>query len=142
MVPLIVTKLVWLPKDTQIEGLNFHDTFAPVANLVIVPYVLAVATIHHWTLHQLDVNNAFLHGDLDEEIYMTPPPRYCGQGESHVCCLQKFLYGLKQASQNWFSKLTSVLLAATFQQSQADHSLFLSSKPSSFTLILVYVDDI
>ena len=127
---------------TQVEGLDYRDTFAPVAKLVTVCCVLAVTVAKNWSLHQLDIKNAFLHGDLHEEIYMIPPPGYCKQGETHVCRLQKSLYGLKQASRNWFFKLSSVLLAAGFRYSHADHSLFTLSHGAYFTLVLVYVDDL
>jgi len=127
---------------TQVEGLDHHDTFAPIAKLVTVCCVLAVAAAKNWSLHQLDLTNAFLHGDLHEEIYMIPPPGYGKQRETRVCRLQKSLYGLKQASRNWFFKLSSVLLAAGFRHSHADHSLFTLSRGTSFTLVLVYVDDL
>uniref|UniRef100_A0A2N9IFH9 Integrase catalytic domain-containing protein n=1 Tax=Fagus sylvatica TaxID=28930 RepID=A0A2N9IFH9_FAGSY len=127
---------------TQIEGLDYHETFAPVAKITTVQCLLAVAAAQQWIIHQLDVNDAFLHGDLDEEVYMTPPPGYCPKGETRVCRLRKSLYGLKQASRNWFFKLTTVLLDAGFTQSQADHSLFTLVNTTSITIVLVYVDDI
>jgi len=109
--------------------------------------LLSLAAVYGWSLTQLDVSNAFLHGTLDEEVYMSIPPGYsCREGENlperAVCRLQKSLYGLRQASRQWFSKFSGVLIAEGFEQSASDHSLFVRHRNSSFLALLVYVDDI
>jgi hypothetical protein len=127
---------------TQNAGIDYHDTFSPTAKMVTVRCLLAIAASLYWPLHQLDVNNAFLNGDLLEEIYMSPRPGLRRQGENIVCCLHKSLYGLKQTSRQWFSKFTKVVLAAGFFRSKADYSLFIKKDGTSLTILLIHVDDI
>ncbi|GJZ52807.1 retrovirus-related pol polyprotein from transposon TNT 1-94 [Tanacetum coccineum] len=95
-----------------------------------------------WSLHQLDVNNAFLHGYIDEEIYMLPPQGYNKAAKGQVCKLNRSLYGLKQASRQWNHELTKFLTSLGYEQSKHDYSLFVKNNKASFTTTLVYVDDV
>nr|KYP70921.1 Retrovirus-related Pol polyprotein from transposon TNT 1-94 [Cajanus cajan] len=127
---------------TQLEGLDFLDTFAPVAKLTTVHLLLSLAAIHNWFLKQLDINNAFLHGDLNEEVYMHLPPGLTTTTPGQVCKLNRSLYGLKQASRQWYARLSTFIMQQGFHHSSADHSLFLKFTNSACTALLVYVDDI
>ncbi|KAL0322466.1 UNVERIFIED_CONTAM: Retrovirus-related Pol polyprotein from transposon RE2 [Sesamum angustifolium] len=94
---------------SQIEGVDYFDSFSPVAKTVTVRVFLAIASSYSWPISQLDVNNAFLHGHLEEEVYMLPPEGYLRARPGQVCRFKRSLYGLKQASRQWNIELTSKL---------------------------------
>lgn len=123
---------------TQVEGDDFNETFAPVAKMTTVRCLLTVAVAKGWELHQMDVSNAFLHGELDKEVYMEVPPGYNALNDDMLCRLRKSLYGLRQASRN----LSQALVRYGFQECEADHSLFTYSCESVFIAVLIYVDDL
>ena len=126
----------------KIEGVDYFETFSPVVKMATIRIVLAMASINCWHLQQLDVSNAFLHGDLSEDVYMAIPPGVTSSNSSQCCKLLKSLYGLKQASRKWYEKLSILLLSCGYQQAQADHSLFIKANNSDFTALIIYVDDI
>uniref|UniRef100_A0A2N9GQS7 Uncharacterized protein n=1 Tax=Fagus sylvatica TaxID=28930 RepID=A0A2N9GQS7_FAGSY len=101
---------------TQEYGIDYEETFAPVARLTSVRSLLAVAAVRHWPLFQMDVKNAFLNGDLLEEVYMQPPPGY-PDSQNQVCRLRRALYGLKQAPRAWFAKFSSAVAQQGFTPS-------------------------
>lgn len=101
------------------EGVDFTDTFRPVVRPTSVRVVLTIALSFGWPLHQLDVNNAFLHGDLEEPVYMLQPPGLTDPTyPQHVCKLRKALYGLKQAPRAWYNKFQTCLQSLGFHSSQ------------------------
>ncbi|KAM1307994.1 hypothetical protein ACFX2H_010177 [Malus domestica] len=126
----------------QQEGLDYQETFSPVAKPVTIRILLTFAVQFNWFLHQLDISNAFLHSDLKEEVFMHQPPGFSDPNyPNHVCKLKKSLYGLKQAPRAWFDKLFQSLQSLGFTQSSSDASLFVLKAPV-LVVVLVYVDDI
>ncbi|PKU65364.1 Retrovirus-related Pol polyprotein from transposon TNT 1-94 [Dendrobium catenatum] len=123
-------------------GINYTETFSPVAKMPTIRLLLTLALNRKWPMHQLDIFNAFLHGDLPDDIYMRQPPGFIDQHHPNaVCKLQKSLYGLKQAPRQWFQKLTSFLQSKGFTISRADPSLLILDTNSTQLFILIYVDD-
>src|SRR3954462_7476636 len=108
--------------------------------MTTVRSLLAVASVRHWSVSQLDVQNVFLNGELSEEVYMQPPPGYFVP-DGMVCRLRRSLYGLKQAPGAWFERFASVVTAASFSPSFHDPALFIHTSPRGRTLLLLYVDD-
>uniref|UniRef100_A0A2N9I820 Integrase catalytic domain-containing protein n=1 Tax=Fagus sylvatica TaxID=28930 RepID=A0A2N9I820_FAGSY len=102
----------------------------------------SIAASQNWDLHQMDVKNAFLHGDLKEDVYMRPPAGLLSTPTSAVCKLRRSLYGLKQAPRAWYEKFTSTLFKFALHKSKYDASLFLRKTENGVVILLVYVDDI
>jgi hypothetical protein len=95
---------------SQVEGIDYNETFAPVAKMNSICLVLALAASHKWEVHQMDVKSSFLHGDLKEKIYMEQPPGYVQNDSSLVFRLKKSLYGLKKLPELGMPKWTTFLL--------------------------------
>jgi hypothetical protein len=128
---------------TQLPGLDYTDTFSLVVKASTIRVVLSLAITHCWPLRQLDVKNVFLHGILQEHVYMEQPPGYVDPHfPQHVCKLKKALYGLKQAPRAWFQRFSLFLLKLGFTCSRADTSLFVLHCQQQIIYLLLYVDDI
>ena len=104
---------------------------------------ISLAATYNWDFHQLDIKNVFLHGDLQEEVYMKQPPGFVAKGEiGRVCRLRKSLYGLKQSPRAWFDKFSQAVEEFDMQKSKSNHSLFYRNSSSGIIMLVVYVDDI
>jgi len=111
--------------------------------MTIVSIIIVMATTKGWSLHQMDVNDVFLHGDLQEEVYMEQPPSYVDQTHPNlVCRLKKALYGLKQALKVWSNKIGQYLVTSEFQTSNVDFSLYVKKTDHGIVVIIIYVDDL
>ena len=128
---------------TQTYGEDYIDTFAPVAKLHTIRIILSIATNLGWGLWQMDVKNAFLQGELEDEVYMHPPPGLESMVKpGNVLRLKKAIYGLKQSPRAWYHKLSTTLNGRGFRKSELDHTLFTLVTQSGIICLLVYVDDI
>ncbi|PKU66380.1 Retrovirus-related Pol polyprotein from transposon TNT 1-94 [Dendrobium catenatum] len=124
-------------------GLDYNETFSPVAKLPTIRILLTIALHYDWQVHQLDVDNAFLHGTLTETVYMNQPKGFIDPTyPNHVCRLNKALYGLKQAPRQWYNTFTAYLISLGFANSISDPSLFILNKSDCKLFLLIYVDDI
>jgi hypothetical protein len=128
---------------TQVEGLDFRETYALVARLESIRILLAYATHHDFKLHQMDVKTAFLNGPLQEKVYVEQPPVFeDSKFPNHVYKLHKALYGLKQAPRAWYECLKDFLLKNGFEIGEADSTLFIRRNGKDIFICQIYVDDI
>jgi hypothetical protein len=128
---------------SQQFGIDYVETFAPVARYSSIRAILALVAHHDWELHQMDVHSAYLYGELKEEIYMRQPEGFVSPGqESLVCHLQKSLYGLKQAGRTWNQRIDFELKAKGFTSIVADPCVYAYRRGSTIVIISLYVDDL
>ena len=128
---------------SQKEGIDYTETFAPVTKFPSIRLLLALAAKEDFEVHQMDVQSAFLNGDLDEEIYMKQPEGFIKEGEENlVCKLTKALYGLKQAGRTWYKKLHDCLVGFGFKRCNADYSIYYYQEGPTQIIISAYVDDL
>ncbi|CAI0435035.1 unnamed protein product [Linum tenue] len=127
----------------QEEGIDYDETFAPVARLESILLLCAFASYMGFPLFQMDVKSAFLNGVIEEDVYVAQPPGFEDHRyPDHVFRLNKALYGLKQAPRAWYDRLTSFLHDQNFVQGSVDKTLFIKHESSDLLLVQIYVDDI
>ncbi|KAE8248428.1 hypothetical protein A4X03_0g6779, partial [Tilletia caries] len=126
---------------TQREGIDFSDTFAPVARLATIRLVISIALALDLSLGSIDIKTAYLNGKLYDEVYMQQPPEY-DDGTGRVCLLRRAIYGVKQAGRAWFDTLKARLLLAGYEQVGSEPCLFVRFGAGGSVILAVYVDDI
>ena len=128
---------------SQIEGVDYGETFAPVARYTSIRSVIALAAEMGWRIHQMDVKTAFLHGEIEEEIYIEQPQGFeSHDADTHVCRLKKALYGLKQAPRAWYSRIDTYLQQLGFRKNEADSNLYYIVVDGELLILVLYVDDL
>jgi hypothetical protein len=127
---------------SQTYVIDYDETFAPVAKMTTIRTLISCAANFDWPLYQLDVKNAFLHGDLQEEVYMEIPPGFeTDQTSGKVLKLKKSLYGLKQSPRAWFDCFRRAMCNLGYKQCNGDHTVFYRHNGNHITILAVYVDD-
>ena len=127
----------------QAEGIDYDETFVPIARLEAIRLLIAYTTHKGFKLYQMDVKTAFLNGYLKEEVYVEQTPGFEDASQpDHVYKLDKALYGLKQAPRAWYDRLSQFLIKKGYKRSVVDNTLFTLQEDSHILLVQVYVDDI
>ena len=127
---------------TQTYGVDYSETFSPLAKIDTIRVLFSVAVSKDWPLHQFDVKNAFLHGKITEEVYMKAPLGFSSDyKQSKGCNPKKAFYGLKQCPRAWFGRFTTAMTKFGYKQSNSDHTLFLKKQKGRITCLIIYIDD-
>jgi hypothetical protein len=128
---------------SQVEGIDYDETFAPVARYSSIRSMLALSAQMGWKIHQMDVKTAFLNGKIEEEVYIEQPEGFeTFDRESHVCRLKRALYGLKQAPRAWYTRIDNYFTGLGFTKSEADANLYHIMVEGKPLIIVLYVDDL
>ena len=127
---------------SQIEGIDYEETFAPVAQYSSIRTILSLLAQMGWHIHQMDVKTVFLNGIIEEEVYIEQPEGFeIFSSESHVCRLKRVLYGLKQAPRAWYTRIDNYFTGLGFTKSEADANLYHIMVEGKILIIVLYVDD-
>jgi hypothetical protein len=128
---------------SQVEGIDYKETFAPVAQYTSIRTIISLVTSMGWKLHQMDIKTVFLNGEIEEEVYIEQPEGFVIHDEkSHVCRLKKTLYGLKQTPHAWYEKMDRFLMSLGFSKSVVDPNLYYHIVGDECLILVMYVDDL
>lgn len=128
---------------TKKGGIDYKETFSPVSKKDSLRIIMALVAHYELELHQIDVKTTFLNGDLEEEVYMDQPEGFSTEGESQmVCKLKKSIYGLKQASRQWYIKFNTIITSFGFKENTVDRCIYQKISGSKFLFLVMYVNDI
>jgi hypothetical protein len=128
---------------SQKEGIDYEETFLPIARYTSIRTIIALPAKMKWKLHQMEVKTSFLNGVIEEEVYTEQPQGFEVENrKSHVCKLKKTLYGLKQAPGAWYDRIDNFLTSLGFTKSKADSNLYFKVMNDEQMILLLYVDDL
>jgi hypothetical protein len=128
---------------SQKEGIDYEETFAPVARYTSIRTIIALAAKMKWKLHQMDVKTTFLNDVIEQEVYIEQPQEFKVEDrKTYVCRLKKALYGLKQAPRAWYGRIDSFLMSLRFTKSNTDSNLYFKVMNDEPVILLLYVDDL
>ena len=128
---------------TQREGIDYTETFSPISKKVSLRIIMALVAHFDFDLHQMDVKTTFLNGNLEEEVYMKQPEGFSSsEGEHLVCKIKKSIYGLKQASRQWYLKFHEVITSFSFEENIMDKCIYQKVSGSNICFLVLYVGDI
>jgi hypothetical protein len=140
---VIKNKAILLCKGySQVEGVDYEETFAPVSRLEAIRMFLAFSSYKKFKVYQMDVKSTFLNGNLDEEVYIEQPKGFKLHKEDYVYKLRKELYGIKKAPRAWYSRLDSYLQKQGLKRGSMDINLYCKMVGNNIIIVEVYVDDI
>jgi hypothetical protein len=126
-----------------VEGIDYEETFAPIARYTSIRTIIELAASMGWKLHQMDVKTTFLNGEIEEEVYIEQQEGFVIHEEkSHVCRLKKALYGLKQAHRAWYERMDGFVMSLSFSKSVADPNLYYHIVGDECLILVLYVDDL
>jgi hypothetical protein len=127
---------------SQVERIDFGDIFSPVAKLTSIRFLLSIVVTFDLEVEQMDGKTTFLHGDLEEEMYMKQPKEFLVKGRKElVCKMKKSLYGLKQSPRMWYQNFDTYMLGLGFVRSRVDHCVYSKQVGNHFIYVVLYVDD-